>query len=96
MARRFAHFFISFRRVHSLAVTPIIFEIIDAPRCVSFCILRFVILPARPAGAGQRAGAIVDAEFKTVRVEIIAQRFHAAGKTRFIADEIAVGIALFF
>ena len=90
---RIPHGFVRLLCVRGTMVAPIIFQVVHAPGSIRAGILEF--MPASPGETRTclRAGTIVDPEFESLRVEIVAQSFHPPRKLRRISNQVSHGVS---
>ena len=91
---RITHRLISLLGVRRAVIAPVVLQIVDSPGGVREGVLKLVAAAAGQAGAGLGSGAVVDAEQETVRVQVIANRFHAVRETLGVGNQIALGVPL--
>jgi hypothetical protein len=81
------------RRIKTLGMAPIDFDVVDAPFRIGLGILEFVTQAPRPLLTSQRSCIRVETEFQSFAVDIIRKRFDAGRKSRRVGDDCPIRIA---
>src|SRR4029078_8827149 len=73
---------------------PVVLQVINAPRRILSCVLKFITPATWPLLARERARVGVEPKLQALRMNIISERFHAGRKTLRIGKYVSLRVAI--
>ena len=74
-------------------MAPIHLDVVHSPGCIASRVLNLMLVAPRTLLASQPTGIGINAEFQSLAVDVVSQRFHSRRETLLVRDDVALGIA---